>query len=55
MNRIDMNSAAFWVAANEAGAEEVNIAQIKEILKVFLEHLAKFEDEQVLELIKRYK
>jgi hypothetical protein len=55
MRKINMNTMASWVAADEKGAKEVNIAQIKEVLKVFLNQLAQFDDEQVLELIKRYR
>ena len=52
---INMNEMAVKVALKESGKVEVNIAQIKEVLKVFLLELAECSDEQVLELINRYR
>ena len=52
---INMNEMANKVALKESGKVEVNIAQIKEVLKIFLLELAECSDEQVLELVKRYK
>lgn len=54
MERINMNDFAVNVALKEDGAVESNIAEIKQILKITMEELSKFEDEQILELIKRY-
>ncbi len=55
MLKIDMNAMANRVAVGEGGRVEVNIAQIKEVLKVFLEELSKYEDEEILEVVKRHK
>jgi hypothetical protein len=56
MKRINMNDMAWAVASHEAGKVEVNIAQIKEVLKIFLEELANnHDDEAVFELLSRYK
>ena len=55
MQKINMNAIANRVAVGEGGKVEVNIAQIKEVLKVFLEELAKYEDDEILELVKRHK
>lgn len=55
MQKINMNAMANRVAVGEGSRVEVNIAQIKEVMKVFLEELAKYNDEEILELVKRYK
>ena len=55
MKRINMNDMAWAVASHEAGSVEVNIAQIKEVLKIFLTELATFSEEEIIELVKRYK
>lgn len=55
MKRINMNKMAKLVSVGEAGKKEVNIAQIKETIKVFLEELALFDDKDIIELIKRYR
>jgi len=53
--RINMNDMATTVAYKEQGRTEVNIAQIKQVLRIFLEELSTYEDEQILEVVKRYK
>jgi predicted DNA-binding antitoxin AbrB/MazE fold protein len=55
MQKINMNAVATRVAMAEGQKVEVNIAQIKEVLKVFLEELSKYEDDEILELVKRHK
>jgi hypothetical protein len=55
MDRINMNAMANLVAANEQGAEEVDIAQIKEVLKVFMIELGKFDDNLIIQLVERYR
>lgn len=55
MKRINMNDFAVNVALEEAGAEESNIAEIKQILKITMEILGGFENEQIFELIERYR
>lgn len=52
---INMNEFAVAVALEEGGRVEANIAEIKEILKITMEELGKFADEQILELIERYR
>lgn len=53
--RINMNDMATLVAIKEQGTYEMNIAQIKQVLRIFLEELATYEDEYILELMKRYR
>ena len=55
VDKINMNHIAKQVALKESGKVEVNIAQVKEVLKIFLLELAECSDEQVLELINRYR
>lgn len=50
-----MNEFAAKVALEEKGKVEANIAEIKQILRITMEELGKFEDNQILELIKRYR
>lgn len=55
MERINMNEFATRVALEENGAVEANIAEIKEILRITMEELSKFSEEQIIELVGRYK
>ncbi len=55
MQRINMNAMANRVAAEESGRTEVNIAQIKEVMRIFLEELARYSDEEILDAVKRHK
>ena len=55
MKRINMNDMARTVALNEEGRTETNIAQIKEVMRVFLEELATYDDPEILEVVKRYR
>jgi len=55
MSRINMNSMAKVVANMEKGKKEVSIAQIKEILKVFLIELSFERPSDVLNLVERYE
>ncbi len=55
MLKIDMNAMATRVSMGERGRTEVNIAQIKEVMRVFLEELSRYSDEEILEVVKRYK
>jgi predicted phosphoribosyltransferase len=50
-----MNEFAAIVALKEGGKEEANIAEIKQILRITMEELGKFEEQQILELVRRYK
>lgn len=52
---INMNDFAKEIAEQEGGLEEVNIAQIKEIIKLTLKKLARLGTARVLELLERYR
>ena len=54
MERIDMNKFAVGVALEEDGESEINIAEIKQILRITMEKLGNFSESQILELISRY-
>ena len=56
MTKINMNTFAVAVAKRESGKKEINIAQIKEILKcAFQEFNAQYIPSQMLEVIERYE
>lgn len=52
---MNLNEIAKEIADLEAGKKEVNIAQIKEVMKHFLCLLAEEEPVEVLKLLKRYE
>ena len=52
---IDMNDFATEITKKEAGKEEISIAQVKEVLKLTFEKLATLSQEEVMEIVKRYK
>lgn len=54
MDRINMNEFAVSVALEEDGEVEINIAEIKQILRITMEKLGDFSEAQILELISRY-
>ena len=51
---VNMNDFAKEVAKREKGKKEVSIAQIKEILKVTLQMLAKMDGDKIYTLLRRY-
>lgn len=52
---MNMNKMARTVTLIEGGSIEISIAQVKEVLKIFLQQLAKESDEEVIKLVKRYR
>jgi len=53
MEKINLNRLARDVAIKEAGDDQANIAEVKQIQGIVLKELAKFSDEQILEVINR--
>ncbi len=53
--RINMNDIAKKVTLIKGGKVSINIAQVKEILKIFLQILAKLKFEDVVKLLLRYR
>ena len=51
---MNLNRIAQVIAAEEAGKKEISIAQIKEVMRIFLEILAGEDCVEVLKLLKRY-
>ncbi len=51
---IDMNKLAITIAKKEKGNREVDITQIKQIMKILLEELALLEDDDLIALVARY-
>jgi hypothetical protein len=54
MKIINMNDMAVKVAYMEKGKVEVNIAQIKEVLKCFLLSLSEYDNDSIIALVRRY-
>lgn len=52
---MNMNEFARKVALLEGKKRQVNIAQIKEILRIVLIELAKRPDDEILKIVKRYE
>ncbi len=52
---VNMNDFAREITLEEGGAKSVNIAQVKEIVKLTLEKLAKMGTAHALALIKRHR
>lgn len=52
---IDQNDLAVRISQREGKKEEVNIAQIKEVMRLMFEVLADCRPSQVLELIESHK
>lgn len=52
---VNMNDFAAEITRKEAGKTEISIAQVKEVLKLTFERLATMSQEEVMEIVKRYK
>lgn len=56
MSRPDLNELARKIAAKEGGKKQVNIAQIKEVMRCHMMLLARdHTDEEILEVVKFYR
>lgn len=51
---VNLNNMAKTIAEKESGNRQVDITQIKEIMKIFLGELAKLEDADLIALVERY-
>jgi len=51
---VNLNKMAQVIAAKETGNVQVDIAQIKEIIKIFLIELSKLEDADLIALVDRF-
>ncbi len=54
-DKMNLNEMAKRIAKKETGSREVDITQIKEIMKLTFEELGKFENEDVIAIINRYR
>jgi hypothetical protein len=52
---INQNTIAKTITLAEGKKHTLNIGDVKEVIKLTLIELAKFEDEEVLKLLKKYK
>lgn len=55
MKRINLNEMAKTITLKESGKKEISIGQVKEVLKLTLQELGKFEDSQIIKVIDRYR
>lgn len=51
----NLNDMAKSISEKETGNREVDITQIKEIMKLTFEELGKFDDDEVISIINRYR
>ena len=51
---VNLNDLARVITLREAGKQEISIAQVKEVLKITMEELAKEDVRDVLKTIARY-
>lgn len=51
----NLNEMAKSIAKKETGSREVDITQIKEIMKLTFEELGRFENEEIIAIINRYR
>jgi len=52
---INLNDLAVTITKKEGGAMSLSIGQVKEVMRLTLEELAARTDEQVVELLSRYR
>jgi hypothetical protein len=55
MAKINQNNLAKAITLSEGKKHTLNIGDVKEVIKLTLIELAKFEDEDILKLIKKYR
>ncbi len=55
MKRINLNKVAVEISKKEGGYKNLNISDIKEVMKIFLQILATQKIKQVEKLLKRYE
>jgi len=55
MEKINLNKISEIVTKREGLKKNVDIGQVKEVQKLTFEELGKFSDEQIIEVINRYR
>ena len=55
MVRINLNKMAKRITLAEGGKKSVNIAQVKEVMKLLFQNLAKERFEDVIKVLLRYR
>jgi len=53
--KINLNEMAVNVSKKEGGNREVDITQIKQVMRIFLVELSKFPNEDIIEVIDRHR
>ena len=52
---MNLNNLARVIAKRESGKQQISIGQIKEVLKITLEELGKYDDAEVIKTINKYR
>jgi len=52
---MNQNKIARSIALKEGGAKNLQIGDVKEVMKLFLQELAKHTDKDILKTVHRYK
>jgi len=52
---MNLNEMARDITLREGGKISISIAQVKEIMKIFLQELADYSDDEILVVIDRYR
>lgn len=53
--KMNQNKIARSIALKEGGAKNLQIGDVKEVMKLFLQELAKHTDKDILKTVHRYK
>ena len=53
MDTINKNTLATIVTLSEGQKESVNVAQVKEVMRILFEKLSRYKDEQIIECVRR--
>ena len=51
---VDLNELAKRITLEEGKKESVNIAQVKEVLRIALQELAKLSEDELMDLLSKY-
>ena len=52
---MNLNKMARDITLQEGGKISVSIAQVKEIMRIFLQELADYSDDEILTIVDRYR
>lgn len=55
VNRINLNTLAKDITLKEKGKQQISIAQVKEVMKVMLKELNKYNNATIIDTVRRYE